>query len=162
MTVDLAQSLRAGMRRLASGVSVLGVKDVELGRIAMTASSVTSVSDNPPSLLVCVNTRNTMAMGMQRSLWFSVNILTATQCDVSNLCAGGAQGEERFVEGNWQQDEETGVPYLDDAEAVFICEKEQVVRHGTHDIFIGNIKRVFVSKEPVNPLIYLNGAYHHL
>jgi flavin reductase len=162
MTVDLAQSLRDGMRRLASGVSVLAVKDAELGRIAMTASSVTSVSDNPPSLLVCVNTRNTMATGMQRNLHFSVNVLSAAQCAVSNLCAGGAQGEERFLEGDWRADEETGVPYLDDAEAVFICQKEQVVRHGTHDIFIGNIKHVLTNSGPVNPLIYLNGGYHQL
>lgn len=162
MTVNLAQSLREGMRRLASGVSVLAVKDAELGRIAMTASSVTSVSDNPPSLLVCVNVRNTMATGMQRNLWFSVNVLSAAQCAISNRCAGGVQGEERFTEGDWRNDEQCGVPYLDDAEAVFICKKEQVIRHGTHDIFVGNIHHVLTSKDPINPLIYLNGGYHQL
>jgi flavin reductase len=162
MTVDLAQALRSGMRRLASGVSILAVNDPSLGRLAMTASSVTSVSDNPPSLLVCVNTANTMATAMQRTTHFSVNILSATQDAISTLCASGEQGEARFGEGVWHADSETGLPYLDSAEAVFICCKEQVIRHGTHDIFIGNITRVLVNDEPVNPLIYLNGGYHRL
>lgn len=162
MSVDLAQALRDGMRRLASGVSVLAVRDAELGRIAMTASSVTSVSDAPPSLLVCVNTNTSMATGMQRNLHFSVNVLSAAQCSISNLCAGAAKGEERFDEGEWSEDAATGVPILEDAQAVFVCQKEQVVRHGTHDIFIGNIKRVITHRGPVNPLIYLDGGYHQL
>lgn len=162
MTVDLAQALRDGMRRLASGVSVVAVNDLTIGRLAMTASSVTSVSDNPPSLLVCVNTINTMATSMQRSAYFSVNVLSASQDAISTLCAGAGQGEERFVEGDWRTDSETDLPYLNDAEAVFICQKEQVIRHGTHDIFIGNIQRVYTSSGPVNPLIYLNGGYHRL
>lgn len=162
MIVDLSQALREGMRRLASGVCIIAVKDAKLGRVAMTASSVTSVSDSPPSLLVCVNVNNNMVTSMQGNLYFSVNVLSASQDAISTLCAGGAQGEKRFEEGDWLADEDTGLPYLNDAEAVFFCEKEQVVRHGTHDIFIGNITRVLTNSDPVNPLIYLNGGYHRL
>lgn len=162
MTVDLAKALRSGMRRLASGISILAVNDQQWGRMAMTASSVTSVSDNPPSLLVCVNTANTMATAMQRTTSFSINVLSGTQDSISTLCSGGAQGEERFVEGDWRADGTSGLPYLDSAEAVFFCEKEQTIRHGTHDIFIGNITYVMTNSGPVNPLIYVNGGYHRL
>ena len=52
---ELGMAMKMGMRRLASGVSVLSTRSDDGERHAMTVSSVTSVSDNPASLLVCVN-----------------------------------------------------------------------------------------------------------
>ncbi len=157
-TVDLAQTMKDGMRRLASGVCILSACDQQGERYAMTVSSVTSVSDSPASLLVCVNESASMCGLLQLGAGFVVNVLSAQQADVSNLCAGQDQGAVRFSLGDWQLSEQ-GLPYLADAQAAFFCRHDQDSQYGTHKIVIGSIERVSLSDAEVDPLIYLDGGY---
>lgn len=157
--MDLAQQMREGMRRLASGVCVVTANNQEGQRFAMTASSVTSLSDNPPSLLVCINLDARINQPMLDSGSFCINILSQSQQLVSNTCASPNTDEERFAVGDWVKNQATGLYYLNDAEAVFFCDKADVLSHGTHNIFIGNIKQVALGAEDISPLIYLNGTY---
>lgn len=156
---SLAQEMRNGMRRLASGVCVITANDTKGQRFAMTASSITSLSDNPPSLLVCVNLDARINQPMLESDSFCVNILSQSQQLISNTCASPNSDEDRFAVGDWVKNQATGLYYLNDAEAVFFCQKANVLEHGTHNIFIGNITQVHTGAEDVQPLIYLNGAY---
>ena len=155
---NLKDDLRSGMRRLASGVCVVSTC-VEGQQYAMTASSVTSVSDEPASLLVCVNQDTTMQSVLNLGQPFVINVLSQSQQDVSNNCASRNETVGRFDLGDWQLDE-SGMPYLADAQVNFFCtvdNKDYI--YGTHQIVIGVLNKVIVSNDPVNPLIYVDGAY---
>jgi flavin reductase (DIM6/NTAB) family NADH-FMN oxidoreductase RutF len=155
-----AEGLRAGMRRLAASVCVITARDSSGQRQAMTATAVTSVSDNPASLLVCVNRQTTLHTVLAAGGSFVVNVLGADQADISVQCASAESGEARFATGDWV--EAHGLPYLRNAQAVFFCDSATQMVHGTHLIAVGNIREVLVSQEPVNPLLYANGQYRRL
>lgn len=156
---NLAVSMKLGMRRLASGVCVLSTTLPGNQRFAMTVSSVTSVSDSPASLLVCINQLvsqqgHLATIGSQ----FAVNVLSTDHQDVSNICAGREPNRNRFEVGHWENDD-TGLPVLSDAQVVFICQTDQVTTYGTHKIIIGVIHKVILSGSEVDPLLYADCSY---
>ncbi|EIK45156.1 putative flavoprotein oxygenase [Cellvibrio sp. BR] len=89
---------------------------------------------------------------------FAINVLSVNHQDVSNVCAGRDPSKNRFGVGHWVTDE-SGLPVLADALAVFICKTDKVMTYGTHKIVIGAISNVIVNGEEVNPLLYANGSY---
>lgn len=156
---NLAVAMKLGMRRLASGVCVLSTKLANEQRFAMTVSSVTSVSDSPASLLVCINQQVSQQGHLAtKDSRFAINVLSVGHEDVSNLCAGREPTRDRFETGNWREDE-TGLPILADALATFICQTDQVMTYGTHKIVIGAIQKVILSDGQVDPLLYADGCY---
>ena len=156
---NLAVSMKLGMRRLASGVCVLSTSLPGNQRFAMTVSSVTSVSDSPASLLVCINQQVSQQGHLAtKGSPFAINVLSVDHKEVSNLCAGREPTRDRFGIGDWQEDE-TGLPVLGDAEAVFICQTDHVTTYGTHKIIIGVIHKVILNGADVNPLLYADGSY---
>lgn len=157
---DPSTALRAGMRRLAASVCVLTAVDSSGQRHAMTATAVTSVSDDPASLLVCVNRQASLFDILAQGMRFAVNVLSAHQADISVLCASGESGEPRFAQGNWG--DANGMPYLRDAQAVFFCHTARQLTHGTHLIAIGDIDKVLVAEGTVDPLLYADGHYRRL
>jgi len=159
---NLPQALKDGMRFLASGVCVVTAVAENGERAAMTASSVTSVSDDPPSLLVCVNKQAAISTALGQSSAFAVNVLNQNQQSVSVNCATPGEGEKRFTEGNWAIDDVTGLSYLTDALSVFICEKQKVTPYGTHNIFIANVTNVILNRSESPILVYAKGAYHSI
>ena len=155
---DLGQLMKQGMRRLASGVSVLSARLADGNPFVMTVSSVTSVSDNPPSLLVCVNRqiqRHEELLPLGSS--FVINLLASDQREVSDLCAGRYADKDRLSQGQWQQ--EGKWLFLADSQASFLCNTDKVLSYGTHEILIGKIVQVKIHREQVSPLVYSNGAY---
>lgn len=160
-TAELAAQMKLGMRRLASGVSIITAQTADGERYAMTASSVTSVSATPASLLVCVNQDARLASALTLGQAFAVNILQQSHQAIAQICGSGAQNSERFQSPLWQFPSQ-GAPYLQDAEAVFQCTIVQLVPHGTHIIVVGNIGEVAVSASAYDPLIYANGRYDAL
>lgn len=155
-----SSALRAGMRRLAASVCVITAVDSNGGRQAMTATAVTSVSDDPASLLVCINRQAALHDVIAQGQRFAVNVLSANQADISILCASGESGEARFTSGNWK--DANGLPYLRDAQAVFFCQTARQITHGTHLIVIGDVNHALVAEGTVNPLLYANGQYRSL
>ncbi len=156
---SLAALMKQGMRRLASGVCVLSTSLGDSERFAMTVSSVTSVSDSPASLLVCIN----QAVSQQAHLSspearFAINVLSVSHQDVSNICAGRDPTRNRFDIGQWVE-EESGLPVLADAQAVFICKTDKVMTYGTHKIVVAAISSVIINGAEVEPLLYANGSY---
>lgn len=155
-TLTIKEGLRLGMRRLAAGVCVISTQ-VGGQRYAMTASSVTSVSDEPASLLVCVNKEAAMYSMLPLGQPFVINVLSQAQQAVSNICA--TAGEDRFSCGDWQEGE-NGVPYLADAQVSFFCRVDNDnYLYGTHQIVIGRLEKAIISSGSVEPLVYVNGAY---
>lgn len=156
---ELGTAMKMGMRRLASGVSILSAGTESGDRFAMTVSSVTSVSDNPASLLVCVNKQVIMDAHLSTlGSHFAINILGSDQRYISNVCAGMEGDQDRFSRGDWRTGSD-GVPYLGDAQAVFFCQVDKVVGYGTHNIVVGRIFDVVLGALALDPLIYLDGGY---
>lgn len=155
---ELSQLMKQGMRRLASGVCVLSTRLADGQAFVMTVSSVTSVSDNPPSLLVCVNRqiqRHEELLPLGSS--FAINLLASDQREVSDLCAGRYPDKDRLSQGQWRQEGEW--LFLADSQASFLCNTDKVLSYGTHEILIGKILQVKIHREQVSPLVYSNGAY---
>lgn len=152
----LADQLRQGLRRLGKAVVVITAWHDER-RWAMTATAVSELSMEPPSLLVCVNRSASLHGPLTGGANFCVNILHSDQLRVSQACSGKLKGEERFREGEWGTGP-SGTPYLRGAQASFFCEYETHVEYGTHAVVIGAVREVGVAGD-VDPLIYLDGAY---
>lgn len=154
-----SQEYRAAMRRLPSGVSVITTM-AGADPTGMTATSVSSLSADPPSLLVCINQSSSMHSAMQDASHFAVNVLAQEHAEVAQRFADPAMREERFSGDQWVEDE-SGVPYLGEAQASFVCRLVERVQFATHMICIGEVERVRCT-ETDNPLIYFNGAYRNL
>ena len=155
MAIDLGEQFRAAMRRFPSTVSVISTaKDGR--RHGMTATAVTSVSLNPPSLLVCVNRCGRLFGMMESCHRFCVNVLHAEHVAVSRNFAE-PNCPERFAYGEWH-DSEHGIPYLLDAQVVMSCVKSLSVPYGSHTVFFGNVEEIKI-REDISALLYQNGGY---
>jgi flavin reductase (DIM6/NTAB) family NADH-FMN oxidoreductase RutF len=149
-SLAVADQMRNGLRRLGKAVVVITAWQ-KGRRWAMTATAVSELSMDPPSLLVCVNKTASLHAPLTAGANFCVNILHADQLAVSQTCAGKVKGEARFAEGRWGSGA-CGTPYLCDAQASFFCEYETHIEYGTHAVVIGAVKEVHTSGA-VDPLI---------
>ncbi|WP_299732860.1 flavin reductase family protein [uncultured Endozoicomonas sp.] len=153
---SLKEQMLQSMRRLASSVTIISTANGQQ-RHAMAATAVTSLSMDPPALLVCVNRSTAMHDLLEEGRDFCVNILSREQEAVSVMCGGKAHGEDRFLTGNWEENRD-GIPFLSDAQSVLVCQQDGKYDYGTHTIYIGRISAIQNSHE-VNPLIYVDGRY---
>jgi flavin reductase len=160
VTVSL-QAFRDGMSRLGAAVNII-TSDGPTGRLGFTATAVCSISDTPPSLLVCMNRRSLQNEPLKRNGVFCVNTLSAGQQALSGVFAGLGKldMEDRFKQGSWAA-METGSPVLLDAIVSFDCRIVQVLEVKTHTIMIAEVLAV-KNNTRVTSLIYLNRQYHEL
>ncbi|MBX2807259.1 MAG: flavin reductase family protein [Cellvibrionaceae bacterium] len=160
--MSLSDNLKMGMRRLASGVCVVSSYKQSV-RFAMTASSVTSLSDNPASLLMCINKEAAIQSVLVKGQPFAVNVLADGQQGISNKCAQRDAAEERFAVGQWLTRTSDQLPYLAAAQVVFFCEVDNSPYfYGTHQIVVGKLTEALISDDDVRPLIYVDGGYRVL
>jgi len=149
---------RGAMRQLTGGVSVITAgrgKDIS----GMTVTSVSSLSVDPPALIVSVNRDASSWPLVKRYGFFGVSILTSDQIDVAERFAGkdGLKGAERFAGAQWTT-RASGVPLLVGALAAIDCEVEEVVERHSHAIVIGRVLDVEVSTRTA-ALAYWQGQY---
>lgn len=149
------------MRHQAVGVSVVATGAAG-ARVGLTATSVASLSDAPPKLLVCVG-RATQAHNVvaDRGV-FSVNFLALEHQEMAARFAGqrGVDGEDRFLVGQWDT-LTTGAPMLADALSSLDCRLLESHTFSTHSIFIGRVVGG-QCREDGEPLIYFRGGYRGL
>ena len=158
MTVSV-DDFKKALQLWASGVTVVTTRSEKFGVQGMTATAFTSVSVNPPQILVCINDAADTGAGIFESLCFAVNILKSDQQDLSNQFAGGSSQQQRFENTDWQAGV-TGAPILNDSLMSLDCKVVEKVRAGTHWIIIGEVQdSVCRSGEP---LLYYRGAYRQL
>ncbi|HEY0851699.1 MAG TPA: flavin reductase family protein [Bradyrhizobium sp.] len=153
-----ADDFRNAMRRLAGGVSVITVgrgRDIS----GMTVTSVTSLSVEPPALIVGVNRSASSWPLIRRHGFFGVNVLNADQLDIAERFAGkdGLKGAARFAGAEWFT-RASGVPLLAGALAAIDCEVEEVVERHSHAIVIGRVLDLAVSLRSA-ALAYWQGQY---
>lgn len=152
---------KRGMRALAGGVTVLAARGQDGEPLAMTASSVTSLSIDPPSLLVCVGRTASIARALARLRHFSVNVLAADQIEVARAFGNqlDVTGTARFAFGDWRGVEGTAAPLLSGARVSFDCEVAHVHDWATHHIVIGTVRQVLVDDAAKPSLVYVDGSY---
>lgn len=160
MTVSL-QAFRDGMSRLGAAVNII-TSDGPVGRLGFTATAVCSISDTPPSLLVCMNRRSLQNGPLRKNGVFCVNTLSAGQQELSGVFSGVGKLEmdDRFKHGTWTT-LETGSPVLRDAIVSFDCRIVQALEVNTHTIMIAEVLAV-QNGALATSLIYVNRQYHEL
>lgn len=156
-----ARSYRALMRHQAGAVAIVATQAGNV-RAGLTATAFSSLSDQPPMLLVCVQRKAGAHDLMVQSKVFSVNILAADQQAVAVRFSGnsGVRGDERFEGQAWGR-LKTGAPVLDHALAALDCELIESHRFTTHTIFIGRVVDG-ITRSEAEPLLYFRGDYWNL
>ncbi|WP_077927642.1 flavin reductase [Wohlfahrtiimonas populi] len=150
---------RNAMSLLTGAVNVVTTAG-ESGRHGFTASAVCSVTDTPPTLLVCMNRASSSHDHFIDNKILTVNVLGSHHQEISKVFSSKMSPEERFEHGNWIE-LETGAPVLEDALVSFDCEIDQIQEIGTHTIFICRIVAIQQSQHNQG-LVYFNRAYHHV
>ncbi|MEQ1510127.1 MAG: flavin reductase family protein [Sphingopyxis sp.] len=153
-----ARTLRDALGCFATGVTIVTALDSVGTPIGLTVNSFTSVSLDPPLLLVCIANDAGTAPVLATADRFAVNMLRMGQQSDSNRFAG--KGEDRFAATDWSCGE-YGTPIIHGSLASFECARHAVHDAGDHFILIG---RVLKAKfEPYGaPLLYFRGSYHHV
>ena len=106
------------MRGITSTVTVVSAKDGE-NKQAMTATSVVSLSLDPPTMLVCINHKALIHDVMKEEVGFCINILSVGQESLADICSIKGKERQRFLEGNWSELDD--IPYNKDSQSNMFC-----------------------------------------
>ena len=152
-----SQDFRSAMARLATAVNIVTTRG-QAGTHGMTVSAVCSVTDTPPTLLVCINRNATANALFKANGVLCVNVLSASQQEISDCFAHAARSAERFATGTWTR-LSTGSPVLEGALVSLDCRIAEVSEVGTHSVFYCH---VLALCDPVSGpgLVYFNRDYH--
>ena len=153
-----ARTLRDAMGCFATGITIITATAPDGAPVGLTANSFTSVSLDPPLLLVCIANTAGTAPVLRSVEHFGVNVLQTSQQAASNRFAG--KGEDRFAATAWSPGE-TGVPLLDGSLVSFECKRFEVHEGGDHFILIGEVMRAQFEPRR-DPLLYFRGKYRRL
>ncbi|MFN8531701.1 MAG: flavin reductase family protein [Anaerolineae bacterium] len=158
-----AQTMRDTMRYWVSGVSIVTTQH-EGQRGGMTVSAFTSISVEPPQILICLNKGISSLPLLQASGAFAVNILAAHQLYLSDLFGGRVplpEGADRF-EGLTLKTAVTGAPILTESLGYLDCRVKQQFDGETHWVIIGEVVATATHNMVPFPLVYYNRKYRAL
>lgn len=150
---------RNAMARLGAAVNII-TTDGPGGRAGFTASAVCSVTDTPPTLLVCLNRSASVYGAFQANGVLCVNALAAGHQAISNLFGGKTPMEERFAAATWQRSV-TGAPVLQEAAVSFDCRVVHSTAVGTHDVLFCEVAAISVGSGAPG-LMYFDRRYHEI
>lgn len=150
---ELVEAFRESMRHVAA--TVYAVTTMDAGqRYGILATAVSSLSFEPPSLLVCVNRSASLHDPLERAEKFCINVLGMGNRDVAEHFM--MPRDDRFAVGDWA--EEHGVPVLASAQSSLICRTAHRHTYGTHTIFIGELLAAS-HRDDATPLTYFDRDY---
>ncbi|MCJ2084282.1 flavin reductase [Methylobacterium sp. J-090] len=152
-----AADYRTAMARIASAVHLVTTAGPG-GRAGFTATAVCSVSDEPPTLLVCINRTASAHAALSVNDTLCVNTLGAHQMDVAGAFGGRTPMDERFATASWGR-LVTGSPVLNNARVAFDC--RIVGRHAvaTHDVLVCEVVALACAGTG-DGLLYADRRYH--
>lgn len=153
------QTFRDAMSRLGAAVNII-TTDGPAGRAGFTASAVCSVTDDPPTLLVCLNRSASVWPIFLNNMTLCVNTLAAGHESLSNLFGGKTPMADRFAAASWRSGV-SGSPLLEGAVASFDCRISQVVSVGTHDILFCQLVAL-ERNDDTHGLVWFDRGYHQL
>ena len=153
-----ARTFRDALGCFATGVTIITAMAPDGSPIGLTANSFTSVSLDPPLLLVCIANNAGSGSVLREAERFAVNVLQIGQQPTSNRFAG--KGEDRFAATPWEVGE-FGTPVLTGSLSSFECARDAVHDGGDHFILVGRVlKAMFEPRR--DPLLYFRGKYRRL
>lgn len=152
------RTLRDALGSFATGVTVVTCFDEDGEPFGLTANSFTSVSLDPPLLLVCVHKEANCAAALTGAEHFAVNVLQTGQQPASIRFS--TRHDDRFGPNDWSPGE-LGAPVLTESMAVFECRSHAVHEGGDHHILVGEV--IKASFDPsLDPLLFFRGKYRRL
>jgi flavin reductase len=156
-TVEAA-AFREAMSKLGAAVHVITTAGPG-GKTGATATAVCSVSDAPPTLLMCLNRRSQTNPVVLENGVFCVNTLGAGGAEIADIFSGrtGVSGADRFATGEWIV-LATGSPVLASSVIAFDCRIVEVRSVASHNVFFGAVERVRIGP-PGPALVYHDRAY---
>lgn len=156
--MNLQTEFRNAMAQLGSAVSVI-TTDGPAGKFGFTASAVCSVTDQPPTLLVCMNRNSFANAHFKQNGALCVNVLSGAHQALSGIFANASlRSEERFAYDRWQV-MASGAPVLSSAVASFDCAIDNCHEVGSHTVFYCQVQAIRISEQP-RGLVYFNRRYH--
>jgi flavin reductase (DIM6/NTAB) family NADH-FMN oxidoreductase RutF/catechol 2,3-dioxygenase-like lactoylglutathione lyase family enzyme len=151
---DTRTAFITAMRKVAATISL--VTTCEDGSAhGMTATAISSLSADPPAILVCIKRSASIHGPLNRVKWFCINLLGEQHEDLFNEFTA-RQGADRFTVGDWAEGPHR-LPCLKDAAAALICRLVQPVDYGTHTICIARVDSVTLAGS-ARPLLYQDGG----
>jgi flavin reductase len=159
MTVS-KQEFRDAMARLGAAVNIITTGGPG-GRGGFTASAVCSVTDEPPTLLVCMNRNATAAPALKANGNVCVNVVAAGQQEAAMVFAGVTKCsmDERFASGSFVT-LATGAPVLQGTVVSFDCTVTEIVEKGTHLVVFAEVTAIQTGSGADHGLIYFGRDYH--
>lgn len=153
-----AKEFRSALGSFATGVTVVTTMGEEHG-YGMTANAFSSVSLDPPLVLVCVISGSEGADHIRQNRRFAVNVLAAEQEPISRYFSSKERpkGRDAFSEVG-HRSEATGSPILDGCVSFLDCMLHVTLQAGDHDIFIGEVVALGVNPD-AKPLLFAAGGY---
>lgn len=145
------ERFRSVMSRLASGVTIITTRHAGID-YGLTANAVSSLSLDPPMLLICVNQASNTQKAISQSQVFAVNILRENQSEVARHFASSRPDKFGGLSITYG---ELGLPLLGDALATLECRVTEEVRGGTHSVFLAEVKTAQAAEGL--PLTYFRG-----
>ena len=152
---DLKKNFLTAMRGSTSTVCVISAK-TDIARHAMTAISVTSLSVDPPSMLVCINKEASIHGIISVDSSFCINTLSSEQKDIAEICSNSEEGKKRFQNNAWNED--GSYIYNQESLSALFCECTDLIDHSSHTIVIGRVSKV-LNNSDLQPLLYGSGKY---
>lgn len=156
MAID-SRELRNVFGAFVTGVTVITTRDTTGKPFGLTANSYTSLSLDPPLVLVCVDKKVDCYACFEQSQVFAVNILSEGQDQLSTRFA--TKGIEKF-EGVAIREGSLGVPLLEGAIAYLECKLVSGYEGGDHTIYVGEVQTASASGD--RPLLFFKGKYKTL
>lgn len=156
-----AKTYRDAMAQFAGAVHVV-TTDGPAGKRGATVIAACSVSDNPPTILVCLNRENPKNLPFVQNGNFALNTLSSQQKPLAEAFSGhtGLSEPDRFALGDWETIS-SGAPALRGALAVFDCELVETKDLATHRVLFGRVTGLRIG-DSLKPLIYHNRGYRVL
>ena len=157
------QEFRDAMARLGAAVNII-TTDGSAGQGGITATAVCSVTDDPPTLLVCLNRTSPRSALFLANRVLCVNTLSASQQGISNAFSAPSDKADmasRFATGSWTR-LATGAPALEGAAASFDCRITEVMEQGTHSVVFAEVEAVRFADMAAGCLMYYARGYHGL
>jgi flavin reductase (DIM6/NTAB) family NADH-FMN oxidoreductase RutF len=156
MAID-ARELRNIMGHFATGVTVITTRDIDGKPFGLTANAFSSLSLDPPMVLICVDKKVDCYACFEGSKVFAVNFLDEEQEHLSRRFA--TKGIEKF-EGIAYKTGECGIPLLEGALGYIECKLTGGYDGGDHTIYVGEVLDAMASGE--RPLLFFKGKYYRL
>lgn len=158
--MDVSQAdFRKVLGRFATGVTVVTTCDGEQ-RLGITVNAFTSVSLDPPLILVCVEKKSYLHQALLRNGNFAVNLLVEDQQELSRCFSGHSEARRNFCDTP-SHTEATGAPVFDHTLGWLDCRIEHVYPGGDHSIIVGRVVALG-SSEGEHPLLYYRSRYAKL